>query len=142
MGAGRVSNIHVGFFHFRDKAAHAEELQEPFRALLSSFLPTEHIFSYYCQQTALSCGLYISGGQLLARHQANESTVGHSVIHQNTVTSHPCPFLFVEPYRTKPFLLPFVCASINKHNDHCRRRVLDTPYVLDIMLATSRLLSH
>lgn len=44
--AGGIDDIHVNFFHFRDwQYPQREELEEPFKALLSNFLPNEHIFS-------------------------------------------------------------------------------------------------
>ena len=42
----RKRGRHVSFFHFRDgKYSKAEALEGRFKALLSNFLPNEHIFS-------------------------------------------------------------------------------------------------
>ena len=125
-----MDNSHVNFFHFRDgEYPQTEELEESFRALLSNFLPNEHIFcnaANKCEMlSALACISLVANRSPL--HNADESIVGsfYEVLPKcgNFYFSH---ILFLAPYRTNPFRLPFVYASVNNHHAHHRHCVLST----------------
>ena len=118
------------FLSFRDgEYPLSEELEEPFRALLSNFLPSEHIFcntANKCETlSALACMSLVANSSPL--HNVDESIVGsfYEVLPKcgYFYLSH---ILFLAPYRTNPSLLPSVYASINNHHDHHRHCVLST----------------